>query len=87
MLKLGLGMFVCKSADNHSDPFGKPLRIPVFLQVLYAQVKLTEVIDGHIDRILTLPRISFCIGIDIINTLAFGTTLRRAWQFCVSGRR
>lgn len=56
MLNPGFGVFVCKSADKHSYPFDKSLRISVFLEVLHAQVKLTETIDGHINRILTLSR-------------------------------
>jgi hypothetical protein len=85
MLKPRLDMFICKSADEHSDPFGEPLRISVLFEVLYAQAKLAEVIDSHINRILALPRVSFCVGIDIMDTLAFGTALLRACQSCVSG--
>ena len=56
MLKPGLGMVICKNADQHSYLFGKSLRVSVFLEVLHAQVKLTEIIDSQINRIETLSR-------------------------------
>jgi hypothetical protein len=59
------------------------LRISVFLEVLYGQEKLAEVIDGLINRILTVPRVYFRVG--ILDTFAFGTPLLRVWQYCVFG--